>query len=1146
MSQLDLSLFGTPHIEIDGQAVHIPRRKATALFAYLAVTGVRHNRDALASLLWPEKSQSSARAELRRVLYFINQAVGKDWLQTNLESIGLNPELGTSSGAELWLDVAEFQKQLKACEKHEHTATETYPDCIPFLEAAVDLYTDHFMAGFSLPDSPEFDEWQFFQAEELRGQLASALTRLSSYYASASRQDFETAIRYARRWLTLDPLHEPAHQQLMELYALSGQKAAALRQYERCYQVLSDELGVSPSEETQSLYQRIRTSTLTPPTGSQPKNNLPLELTSFIGRQDEIVQVQELLQANRLVTVIGHGGIGKTRLAIQVCRAVLDRFQDGVWLVDLAPLSDPEKVPQSAARAVGIPVDTGAQALEALLDYLRPRQMLLVLDNCEHLIEACAQLAEAILIECHQVKILATSREPLGTTGESVYYLPSLPVPNIDELPKFDQLSQFEAIELFESRACAVQSQFAINPHNASDVARLCVQLDGIPLAIELAAAWVRTLPVDQISNRLSENIDFLRGTGRSVLPRHQTLRACLDWSYDLLSLCEQELLEALSVFAGGWTLEAAEAVCTLNCGSQFEVLETLDQLGAKSLVIVEHHPEIETRYRLLEPVRQYASGKLYDSGEMESVRDRHLAYYQFLAEQAKPHLRAHRQIEWLRRLQRELGNIRVALDWAYSEDGPMQRVEAGLRIAADLHFFWQCRCRHMEGFQHLNRLLDLEQQRRGDQQLSQSMRPARAWALTNMAALTAHIGNMIDLQSYNFPAMLDESLNLFNQMGETGKLGLAITKLYLVSFFYDKLDDRFDQLERLFTEFELLGDKLNMAVCLLNQGFFGNDDHPEKYYQKAIILCDEIGDREMIPFLWANMGNAAYWQGEPEKAKACIMEVINSLKDVENDLLASAFMSYELVGHLSWRMGEFCQAEKFYQSAINIAKNQRLYLESEIFHCCIAMSRGDYHKARVQLNNIYLSIHGRDFGRIYTFVVRILADLEWGTGNYAEADNWLTELQEMTVTENIDRMDFNRTSLDIGRAKAAISKMNWYVATKHTISALKEHIQSPLSFRLLYEDKYTAVYLSAIIAFSQGQAVKAAQLLGSTDKSYRLCRLTFPLFRRQLIDQTIEDTRSALDEKTFTTAWEAGKAMDLNEALAYALQVVEEIQTSI
>ena len=392
---------------------------------------------------------------------------------------------------------------------------------------------------------------------------------------------------------------------------------------------------------------------------------------------------------------------------------------------------------------------------------------------------------------------------------------------------------------------------------------------------------------------------------------------------------------------------------------------------------------------------------------------------------------------------------------------------------------------------------------------------------------------------------MLDESLVLFNQMGETGKLGLVITNFWRVSFFPDNLDDQFDQLESLFTEFETLGDKLYMASCLLFQGDY---DHPEKHYQKAISLCEEIGDRDMIPFLWASLGNVAYMQGEPEKAKTCVVEAVNILKDVENDLLSSVFKSYEELGHLSWRMGEYCQAEKYYQSVINIAKNQHLYARSEIFLGCIAMSRGDYHKARVLLNNIYLSLRERrDFGRIwfFPFVVRILAELESWTGNDTQADKWLTELNEIDAIVNIDKMNLHRNYLYLVLAKVSISKRKWYVAAEHVRSALNFQIQTPVWSDGLYEHKYATVTLAGVLASTLGKPKKAARLLGTADRSYRLHRLTFPLFRRQLTDKAIEDTRRSLDEETFTTAWAGGVAMSLNEALTYALKVVEKLPGS-
>jgi tetratricopeptide (TPR) repeat protein len=356
--------------------------------------------------------------------------------------------------------------------------------------------------------------------------------------------------------------------------------------------------------------------------------------------------------------------------------------------------------------------------------------------------------------------------------------------------------------------------------------------------------------------------------------------------------------------------------------------------------------------------------------------------------------------------------------------------------------------------------------------------------------------------------------------------------------------------MERFFTEFEKLGNKFYMAFCMLVIGNIlhnkGNHDLTEKHYQKAIILSEEIGDRDVTPFIWALMGHTAYKNGDTEKAKTYALEAINILEVVEDDLLASALMSYELLGDLTWRMGEYQQAEKHYQNAISKAKSQRLYLSCEIKLCLIAMSQGDYHKAGSLLKEIYQSIKGRGFGLGYMMVIRVLAELAWCVGNYPQVEKWLTELQELDVTSNQtdEIFHFHKPSIALGRAKVALSKKNWSAAAEHTIIGLKIQIQMPIYyFTDLYEDKFAAVYLTAIIVLAQELAIKAARLLGSTSQSYQANKLTFPLFRRQLIDQTIEETRTALDEESFTSAWEQGRAMDLNEALVYALEVMEEVQ---
>jgi predicted ATPase len=329
-------------------------------------------------------------------------------------------------------------------------------------------------------------------------------------------------------------------------------------------------------------------------------NNLPVQLTSFIGREREIAAVKESLATTRLVTLTGAGGSGKTRLALHVATGLLEHYPDGIWLAQLAPLSEPVLVPKAVASALGIPEQLGRPLTETVVDYLRPRAPLLLLDNCEHLLQACAHLADALLQACPNLRIVATSREALGIAGELTYRVPSLSLPDLKRLPSPESLTEYEAVRLFVDRAAFGKPGFQVTRANALAVAQVCQQLDGIPLAIELAAARVKVLAVEQIAARLDDRFRLLTGGSRMVLPRHQTLRAAIDWSYNLLSETERVLLRGLSVFAGGWTLDAAEAVCAGGSVEADTILDLLTALVDKSLVFVEMQRG-EARYRFLE-----------------------------------------------------------------------------------------------------------------------------------------------------------------------------------------------------------------------------------------------------------------------------------------------------------------------------------------------------------------------------------------------------------------------------------------------------------------------------------------------------------------------------------------------------------------
>ena len=415
-------------------------------------------------------------------------------------------------------------------------------------------------------------------------------------------------------------------------------------------------------------------------------NNLPTQLTSFIGRERELREAKEKLSSAKLLTLIGPGGTGKTRLSIQLGAEVLPNFTDGVWFIELAPLADPALILQTIASVLNVRAQMGVLLKDIVNDYLRAKNLLLIFDNCEHLVEASAQLADEFLHNAPNLKIIASSREALGIGGEVVYRVPSLALPNQASASR-EALAGFESIQLFVDRARAANPKFDLTEKNASSVAQICRRLDGIPLALELAAARVTVFPAEQIAARLDDRFKLLTGGSRTALPRQQTLRALIDWSYDMLSEDERALLRRLSVFAGGWVFEAAESIC-----SDLDVLSLLTQLVNKSLVTMDDEGD-EPRYRLLETVRQYARDKLLEAGEAEQMRNRHLDYFVQLTENAEQELLEGSALRWIIRLEAEYDNLRAAFEW-----GLETNAIAVLMMAHSLQFFWYRRGYETEG----------------------------------------------------------------------------------------------------------------------------------------------------------------------------------------------------------------------------------------------------------------------------------------------------------------------------------------------------------------------------------------------------------------------------------------------------------------
>lgn len=432
-------------------------------------------------------------------------------------------------------------------------------------------------------------------------------------------------------------------------------------------------------------------------------NNLPIQVTSFVGREKEIAEVKQLLSTTRLITLTGSGGAGKTRLSLHVAAEVLDTFGNGVWFIELASLSDPALVPFTIASTLSLREEPGRPLIATLLDWLRDKELLLILDNCEHLVEACAQFADQVLHASQTARILASSREALGISGESIYRVPSLEAPKPDEKIQIEQFEQYAAVRLFIDRAKQSLSTFQVTDANAPAVAQICYRLDGIPLAIELAAARVKALSMEKIAERLDDRFRLLTGGSRTALPRQQTLRSMIDWSHSLLSEPEQILFRRLSVFAGGWTLEAAEEVCSSAGLEQADILDLSAHLVDKSLVVKDEEAT-GLRFHMLETIRQYAVEKLETSGEAEVFRQRHAAYFSNLAKKVEAQHVGPDLAQWMDRLERERGNVRKGLRWSAVHD----RKGTFLQFAGNTWRYWTVRGPVAEGRAWLDQALEV------------------------------------------------------------------------------------------------------------------------------------------------------------------------------------------------------------------------------------------------------------------------------------------------------------------------------------------------------------------------------------------------------------------------------------------------------
>lgn len=866
---LEVRVLGTFEVRYKKKPITIASRPAQSLFAYLILNaGTSHRREKLAGMLWPDSLEETARDNLRHALWRIRKALPPkpkiEYLLVDDLSISFN------ASAEYWLDASALEKV---------SADASADELIVILSA----YQGELLPGF-------YDEWVMLEREHLYSIFEHHMARLLSLLQNERR--WLEILDWAERWIKLGQKPEPAYRALMSAHAAKGDMSKVAATYERCVNSLR-EFGIEPSEQTRSLYERLRSGkeiiAAGPVVSAQEKRkeslktNLPVPLTSFIGREKEVDEIVRLLDKNRLVTLTGSGGVGKTRLAIQAANRLINKFKDGVWWVDLVGLTDPSRVPQAVAQVVDVPGIPNQPLIKTLAEYFRTKQTLLVFDNCEHLISACAQLADQLLGTCEKLKILATSREALDILGETIWPVPSLSLPEMQAAYEIKSLNKFESIRLFSERALLVQPKFELTDQNAQAVVQTCRRLSGMPLAIELAAARVRMMSVDEIARRLDDRFDLLTAGNRTALPRHQTLRATIDWSFDLLSETERILFRRLSVMVGGFTLNAAENIAAGEDVVQSRVIELLGNLINKSLIRVEESSGsegVETRYGLLETIREYAREKLHEAGEETVLRSRHLEYFMKISEEIEPKLEGADQKVWLDRLETEIDNLRSALDWALQNE----EIVAALRLAGALRRFWFVRAHHNEGVERLKAVLDHPD--------------ARQPTTARLKALNAYF------------FMLWPSLAEIQPHGEEA-LALSIQ----------------------------LGDRWNSAFALLWLGVGataqGNYSLARSYLEQSLEIWRELEEKTYAAWSYVFLGEVALLQGNKLHAEELYLQAVPSLREAKD----FAFLAIPLrrLGQLAMARGDQVRAAAFIQESLQ--HNWRVHDYRGVGACLAALA---------------------------------------------------------------------------------------------------------------------------------------------------------------------------------------------------------------
>ncbi len=1116
MTGLSIHLLGPFHITLDGQPVTgFGYDKVRALLAYLAADSKHpHRRESLAGLLWPDQSEKAAHDSLRNALAKLRHAIGDQEAQPpNLliskDSIQFNRQ------SDAWLDMERFNQLLAQCNSHRHRRIEACPTCTDRLIEAVNLYRGEFLEGFSLPDSDLFEDWLRIKREEYLQMAMESLQNLASTYEW--RGEPEKALTYTQRQLKLDPCIEAAHVQAMRLYAALDKRSEACEQYKKCVDVLANVLGVEPTEQTTRLYEQIKYGVFqaAPSRQSLRINNLPTDLTSFVGRERELDEINVLIEdpTCRLLTLVGPGGVGKTRLAIAAASRQLEAFPYGACFVPLVGINSVELIIPAVLQTLGLKQAEQGDLKEQLTSYLKDKELVLVLDNFEHLIEGVAVVTE-ILQQAPGVMVLVTSRQRLGLQAEWVFEVNGLSYPSGNAV---QDLADYESVQLFTQRLHQVKPRHSIIKDDLPGMSRICQLVEGLPLGIELAASAVRRRSIEQVATAIESGKEDLKVSYKDVPERHRSIRAVFEHSCGLLKQNEKNAFFGLAVFRSSFTAEAAEQVAEAT-------MDLLDSLVEHSMVRFDPEKEL---YNLHELVRQYGVDKLRSMGMEIELRHRHSSYFLQALKRWGTELEGTGQKAALNEMEQELPDLRTAWEWACQHNN-LKALEQG---HPGLCRFYHWRSHPLEGEQDCQEALKIFERMIEQYKQGQLFKVQ----LLTWNSLFMLLSSHITLSEHKLN--LERSLKILEDLKEASvdvQLELAFILRWISESTIDpdqaiKIGQRSLEITR------QIGDKRYMAFSLKNlaRTYFvdGKFYEAERYCLDSLSVWRSLGDPSQIAEILLYLSEISAHFGKMELALQSMRESAQLYFALGDQISRTSGLVGMALGF--YHNGEWDKADKYYADSLSpsqVWNDRESRYNAYSNWSMVKLFSGRYEEARMRAESNYeFAIHIND---PYSMMINLytLGGVALAQDRPEEANPYL-ENSTNTCNQNLIHFILAQVvgTWSIALYRSGNIKFGYERMMESMQTGVRLHSYTNLSF---------AVPAAALYLAINGQVERAVELCGLIEEKSML--RNSPWFE-DVAGKTIKELAADLSPEVVATARERGRQRDLFVTAAELLEEFKE-----